>query len=203
MSPAADSRKHTYRVRIFNQTYSITSSASEAEFQQIADYVDHLMHTIASRSGSADSTRAAVMAAMHLADKLRQSEQRLQTLAVEQHQALAQVEEQTGYLERLLRETLEMDDLPDPVAVLPVGDGSPEEPVPAEKATLSSGRVERVPAPLRLPHREEQAESAEATESEAASRADIAEAGTVRRTRGRRERDDSAPTLFPMEDPAE
>lgn len=201
MSPAADSRKQTYKVRIFNQTYSISSSASEAEFQQIADYVDHLMHTIASRSGSADSTRAAVMAAMHLADKLRQSEQRLQTLAAEQHQALAQVEEQTGYLERLLRETLEMDELPG--AAFPVEEGSPEASVPAEKATLTSGRVERVPAPLRLPRRDGQAEAAGATESEAASPEDTGDAGAVRRTRGRRVRDESTPTLFAMEDPAE
>ena len=201
MSPAADSRKQTYKVRIFNQTYSITSSASEAEFQQIADYVDHLMHTIASRSGSADSTRAAVMAAMHLADKLRQSEQRLQTLAVEQHQALAHVEEQTGYLERLLRETLDMDDLPVPVA--PADEGLPEEPAPADKATLSSGRVESAPAPLRLPHRDDAAGNGDATESEEPLRDDPAEAGTVHRARGRRERDTSMPTLFPMEAPGE
>jgi cell division protein ZapA (FtsZ GTPase activity inhibitor) len=201
MSPAADSRKQTYKVRIFNQTYSITSSASEAEFQQIADYVDHLMHTIASRSGSADSTRAAVMAAMHLADKLRQSEQRLQALAVEQHQALAHVEEQTGYLERLLRETLDMDDLPVPVA--PADEGSPEEPAPADKATLSSGRVESVPAPLRLPHRDEAVGNADAILNDGPTPEEPAEASTARKTRGRRERDASMPTLFPMENPGE
>lgn len=110
MSIPADGQKRTYKVRIFNQTYSIVSSASEAEFRLIADQVDHLMHTIASRSGSADGVRAAVMAAMHLADRLRQAEKRLESVYTDQREALEQVGEQTDYLERLLRETLELDD---------------------------------------------------------------------------------------------
>jgi cell division protein ZapA (FtsZ GTPase activity inhibitor) len=109
MSSAANSSKRTYKVRIFQQTYSIVSSANEAEFQLIADHVDQLMHTIASRSGSTDGTRAAVMAAMHLADRLHQAEKRLESVHADQRQALRQVGEQTDQLERLLKETLELD----------------------------------------------------------------------------------------------
>lgn len=112
MSSAPDARKRTYKVRIFQQTYSIVSSASEAEFQLIADHVDQLMHTIASRSGSTDGTRAAVMAAMHLADRLHQAEKRLESVHADQRQALRQVDEQTDHLERLLKETLELEDFP-------------------------------------------------------------------------------------------
>lgn len=191
MSPAADSRKHTYKVRIYNQTYSIASSASEAEFQQIADYVDHLMHTIASRSGSADSTRAAVMAAMHLADKLRQMEQRMHALLTEQHQTLAQVDEQTSYLEQLLRETLEMDVLL--VADSKAASGSPPtaEPVPEPSAERAAHLPDIPNAPLRISPTSEPAE----TESPAG------QLPVVPRSRARRERDASMPTLFPMGDP--
>lgn len=138
MSSAADSSKRTYRVRIFQQTYSVVSSASEAEFQLIADHVDQLMHTIASRSGSTDGTRAAVMAAMHLADRLRQAEKRLESMHADQRQALRHVDEQTGHLERLLRETLALDDLafeavePEPVPEpAPVPTPTPDANAPA------------------------------------------------------------------------
>lgn len=191
MSPAADSRKHTYKVRIYNQTYSIASSASEAEFQQIADYVDHLMHTIASRSGSADSTRAAVMAAMHLADKLRQMEQRMNALQTEQNQTLAQVEEQTSYLEQLLRETLEMDHLL--VADSKAASASPPiaEPDPEPSAERAAHLPDFPNAPLRISPTTDPAEADSLTEQLPA----------VPRSRARRERDASMPTLFPMADP--
>lgn len=136
MSSPADGQKRTYKVRIFNQTYSIVSSASEAEFRQIADQVDYLMHTIASRSGSADGVRAAVMAAMHLADRLRQTEKKLESIYADQREALEQVGEQTDYLERLLKETLDLDDS----AV----DGAPRRSFSA--STRSRIRAERAPS---------------------------------------------------------
>lgn len=68
------SAKQVYRVTIFNQTLSIASSTSAAEFEHIADQVDVLMSKIASKSGIADGTRVGVLAAMHLADHLHQTE---------------------------------------------------------------------------------------------------------------------------------
>lgn len=143
MSSAADSSKRTYRVRIFQQTYSVVSSASEAEFQLIADHVDQLMHTIASRSGSTDGTRAAVMAAMHLADRLRQAEKRLESMHADQRQALRHVDEQTDHLERLLRETLALDDFAFE-AIEPVSEPAPvSTPTPdvSEPATVAPARA--------------------------------------------------------------
>ncbi|MCC6265754.1 MAG: cell division protein ZapA [Bryobacterales bacterium] len=172
MSAAADSSKRTYKVRIFQQTYSVVSSASEAEFQAIADHVDQLMHTIASRSGSTDGTRAAVMAAMHLADRLRQAEKRLESMHADQRQALRQVDEQTDHLERLLKETLELEGL------------SIEEAGPA----LAAGRrAASVPA---------RAVEPAVRDPEPAVR----DPEPAPRARGKAERAPSMPTLFGMED---
>ncbi|MDZ7640107.1 MAG: cell division protein ZapA [Bryobacterales bacterium] len=181
MSSAADSRKRTYKVRIFQQTYSIVSSASEAEFQQIADHVDQLMHTIASRSGSTDGTRAAVMAAMHLADRLRHAEQRLESIHAEQRQALAQVGVQTGHLERLLRETLDLEDL------------SALEP-DADPGSEGSALAAAPRAPLRV-------EPRSAPEACDETPAETEPPGEEHASRGRtrRERVPAAPTLFSMD----
>jgi cell division protein ZapA len=112
MSSAPESRKQTYKVKIFNQIYSISSSASESEFEQIADQVDYLMRTIASRSGSLDGTRVGVLAAMHLADKLRQAERRLESVDAETQEIRARVDERTEHLDRLLRDALDFEDEP-------------------------------------------------------------------------------------------
>lgn len=112
MSAGPESRKQTYKVKIFNQIYSISSSASESEFEQIADQVDYLMRTIASRSGSLDGTRVGVLAAMHLADKLRQAERRLESVDAETQEIRAKVDERTEHLDRLLRDAMDFEDEP-------------------------------------------------------------------------------------------
>ncbi len=168
---SAESSKRTYKVRIFQQTYSVVSSASEAEFQAIADHVDQLMHTIASRSGSTDGTRAAVMAAMHLADRLRQTEKRLESLQSDQRQALRHVDEQTGHLERLLKETLALEDFaieaaePPPAslaAVKPVVQASARIADPAPRARNRADRTPSMPSLFGMEDTEESgAETAE------------------------------------------
>lgn len=83
------SSKQVFRVTIFNQTLSIASSTSEAEFRHIADQVDMLMSMIASKSGTSDGTRVGVLASMHLADRLHQAERKLENAqdALEKAQA--------------------------------------------------------------------------------------------------------------------
>ncbi|MCU0229592.1 MAG: cell division protein ZapA [Bryobacterales bacterium] len=71
--------KQVFRVTIFNQTLSITSSTSAAEFHHLASQVDALMGMIASKSGTADGARVGVLAAMHLADRLHQAERKLES----------------------------------------------------------------------------------------------------------------------------
>ena len=50
------------------------------EVEDLAHQVDELMDSIAAATNSADSTRVAVLACFHLADKLRSAEQRLQAI---------------------------------------------------------------------------------------------------------------------------
>lgn len=70
-------KKQVFRVNIFNQSLSISSSSSAEDFQRVADQVDHLMGMIASKSGTSDGTRVGVLAAMHLADRLYQAQREL------------------------------------------------------------------------------------------------------------------------------
>jgi cell division protein ZapA len=72
--------KQAVQVTVFNQSYTLRVSGDEREVQELADRVDQLMHTVASRSGTADSLRVAVLACLHLADRLRALERDLASL---------------------------------------------------------------------------------------------------------------------------
>jgi cell division protein ZapA len=65
-----DSRQPV-KVTIFNSPYSLLAQGDPQELIDAAQTVDDLMHSIAARASTADSTRIAVMACLHLADKLR------------------------------------------------------------------------------------------------------------------------------------
>jgi cell division protein ZapA len=71
--------KQPVRVHIFNQTYTLLAENGAAEVQEIAHRVDELMVSIAGQSSSGDSTRIAVLACIHLADKLREAEKKLRS----------------------------------------------------------------------------------------------------------------------------
>ncbi len=72
--------KQPVRVHIFNQTYTLLADGDPAEVETVAQQIDELMATIASRAGTGDSTRVAVLACLHLADKLRSTEAQLRTI---------------------------------------------------------------------------------------------------------------------------
>lgn len=76
----SDANKKTVRVTIFNQTYTLRSSGDPGETEQVARAVDQIMRSIAAQSGSGDSTRAAVLACMHLADQLQGMQKDLDAL---------------------------------------------------------------------------------------------------------------------------
>jgi cell division protein ZapA len=63
--------KRSVRVAIYNQSYTLTTTGDAAEIEELAHSVDDLMRNIAARAGNVDSTRAAVLTCLHLADKLR------------------------------------------------------------------------------------------------------------------------------------
>lgn len=83
------------RVQIFNQSYSLVTESDPREVQEVAHQVDELMTSIADRTSSGDTTRVAVLACLHLADKLRAAEKQLQSF-----------EDQSGRIASMLEEAL-------------------------------------------------------------------------------------------------
>lgn len=75
-----DTPKQTVRVTIFNQTYSLATAGDAGETETLAHEIDELMSSIARRAGNLDSTRTAVLACLHLADRLRVAERELRSL---------------------------------------------------------------------------------------------------------------------------
>jgi cell division protein ZapA len=69
--------RQAVRVQIFNQSYSLLVDGDPGDVQRLAHEIDELMYSISSRSPG-DSTRIAVLACLHLADKLRAAEKQLQ-----------------------------------------------------------------------------------------------------------------------------
>lgn len=72
--------RQTVQVSIFHQTYTLRAAGGEQEVQELADSVDQLMNAIADRSSSGDTLRVAVLACLHLADRLRTLERELNSL---------------------------------------------------------------------------------------------------------------------------
>jgi cell division protein ZapA len=69
------------RVTIYNQVYSLVASGEQpGEVEALAQRVDDLMHSIATRGGNIDATRVAVLACLHLADQLQTVERDLARL---------------------------------------------------------------------------------------------------------------------------
>ena len=77
---APESPKQSVRVTIFNQTYTVSTSGDPRETEELAHEIDELMSSIARRAGNLDTTRAAVLACLHMADRLRTAERELDEL---------------------------------------------------------------------------------------------------------------------------
>lgn len=76
MDPAAPGKK-PLRLTIFNQTYTLLVSGDTADLEEAANTVDELMTSLA-RSRNLDTTKAAVFACLHLADRMRAMERELE-----------------------------------------------------------------------------------------------------------------------------
>jgi cell division protein ZapA len=72
--------RKTVRVTIFNQTYSLAATDEEGEVESLAHSIDELMTSIAMRAGNVDANRVAVLACLHMADRLRSMERELMDL---------------------------------------------------------------------------------------------------------------------------
>jgi len=91
--------KRPVRVTILNQPYTLLAGDDPREVEQLAHSVDELLHSISSKAPSADSTRVAVLACLHLADRLHALEQDLTSL---KERVGRKTEEFAGLLERAL-----------------------------------------------------------------------------------------------------
>jgi cell division protein ZapA len=72
--------KQPVRVTILSRPYTLLASGDPREVEEVAASVNELMLSIAGRAPNADSTRIAVLACLHLADKLRILERDLNQL---------------------------------------------------------------------------------------------------------------------------
>jgi len=77
MDPA---EKNSVRVTILGQSYTLRAQGDTKEVELLAQNVDELMHNIAAKSPNADSGRVAVLACLHLADRLNSLERDLGAL---------------------------------------------------------------------------------------------------------------------------
>ncbi len=74
------SERKPLRVTIFHQSYTLRSSGEAGEVEQLAREIDQLMEGIAAKTGEGDQARVAVLAALHLADRLKTLERQLSEL---------------------------------------------------------------------------------------------------------------------------
>lgn len=63
----------SYKVVIYNQTYSLRSDHDPEYIQQLAEHVDQCMNDIARAGMTVDSLRVAILAALQIADELYQA----------------------------------------------------------------------------------------------------------------------------------
>jgi cell division protein ZapA len=87
------------RVTILSRPYTLLATGDPREVEEVAASVDELMLSIAAKAPNADSTRIAVMACLHLADKLRALERDLDRL---QHRVDSKSVEFAGMLDQLM-----------------------------------------------------------------------------------------------------
>jgi cell division protein ZapA len=85
--------KNPVRLTIFNQTFTLRVAGDTDELLRAANEVDELITSIA-RSGNVDATRAAILACLHLQDRIDALEEELSKLR--------SIEERTRELSRLL-----------------------------------------------------------------------------------------------------
>jgi cell division protein ZapA len=96
----SEAERKSVRVTIFNQTYTLGATGESGEVEALARSVDDLMIQIAQRAGNVDGNRVAVLACLHLADRLHSIERELADLR-------ARVDEKSRQFSLLLDKAVE------------------------------------------------------------------------------------------------
>jgi cell division protein ZapA len=97
--------KQPVRVTILSRPYTLLATGDPREVEEVAASVDALMLSIAGKAPNADSTRIAVLACLHLADKLRLVEKEVAEL---RQQKDSRSGEYAAMLERLIASVEEL-----------------------------------------------------------------------------------------------
>ncbi|MBI1895673.1 MAG: cell division protein ZapA [Acidobacteria bacterium] len=90
--------KKPVRLSVYNQSFSLLVSGDPAEIESAAQEVDELMTAIA-RTGNLDSTRIAVLACLHLQDRVRSLEREL---AAYKHRVDDRTRRLSGLLDQII-----------------------------------------------------------------------------------------------------
>lgn len=91
--------KQPVKVTILSRPYTLLTAGDPREVEAVAESVNELMLSIAGKAPNADSTRIAVLACLHLADRLRATEK-------EAAEIRARFDRKTGHLATLLDQAL-------------------------------------------------------------------------------------------------
>jgi len=91
--------KQPVRVTILSRSYVLRTAGDPRELEEAAASVNELMLTIAARAPNADSTHIAVLACLHMADKVRMLERDLANL---KSRVDRKSEEYAGMLQQLI-----------------------------------------------------------------------------------------------------
>jgi len=94
--------KQTVRVTILSRPYALRTAGDPREVEAVAASVDELMLSIAAKAPEADSTRIAVMACLHLADRVRSLERDLAGIRELRRRLDEKTERVTGLLDQLI-----------------------------------------------------------------------------------------------------
>jgi len=68
------------RVEIYGQAYSIRTEGQAEHIQALADLVDRRMAEIARQTLTVDSLKVAILAALHIAEELHQTQMKLEEI---------------------------------------------------------------------------------------------------------------------------
>ena len=72
--------KQVTAVKIFNQTYQVSSGGDPEYVKQLARYVDQVMTEVFEKTSAVDSLKVAVLAALNIADERFEARSQLETL---------------------------------------------------------------------------------------------------------------------------
>ena len=70
--------KQTVRVTILNRPYTLRAAGDPRDIERVAAQLDDLMLALAAKAPNADSTHIAVLACLHLADRLTALEREME-----------------------------------------------------------------------------------------------------------------------------